>query len=96
MCEIFYPINDKQSKKSVTMNTEMLEELFRAYKAEDIQNFNNSALKAFQAVADFESHKTSQRSTDRENERGLVMAVNGMPILTQALEYIMDQTGVKF
>lgn len=95
MCEVFYPINDKQTKKAVTMNTEMLEELFRAYKAEDIQNFNNSALKAFQAVADFESHKTSQRSTDRENERGLVMAVNGMPILTQALEYIMDQTGVK-
>lgn len=96
MCEVFYPINDKQSKKAVTMNTEMLEELFRAYKAEDIQNFNNSALKAFQAVADFESHKTSQRSTERENERGLVMAVNGMPILTQALEYVMDQTGVKF
>ena len=96
MCEVFYPIDNNQTKKAVTMNTEMLEELFKAYKAEDIQNFNNSALKAFQAVSDFESHKTSQRSTDRENERGLVMAVNGMPILTQALEYIMDQTGVKF
>lgn len=96
MCEVFYPIDNNQTKKAVTMNTEMLEELFRAYKAEDLGNFSGTAYRAFQAISDFESHKTSQRSTDRENERGLVMAVNGMPILTQALEYIMDQTGVKF
>ena len=96
MCEVFYPIDNNQTKKAVTMNTEMLEELFRAYKQDDLGNFSGSAYRAFQAISDFESHKTSQRSTDRENERGLVMAVNGMPILTQALEYIMDQTGVKF
>lgn len=95
MCEVFYPIDNNQTKKAVTMNTEMLEELFRAYKQDDLGNFSGSAYRAFQAISDFESHKTSQRSTDRENERGLVMAVNGMPILTQALEYIMDQTGVK-
>lgn len=95
MCEVFYPINNNQTKKAVTMNTEMLEELFRAYKQDDLGNFSGTAYRAFQAISDFESHKTSQRSTDRENERGLVMAVNGMPILTQALEYIMDQTGVK-
>ena len=96
MCEVFYPIDNNQTKKAVTMNTEMLEELFRAYKQDDLGNFSGSAYRAFQAISDFESHKTSQRSTDRENERGLVMAVNGMPLLTQALEYIMDQTGVKF
>ena len=96
MCEVFYPIDNNQTKKAVTMNTEMLEELFRAYKQDDLGNFSGSAYRAFQAISDFESHKTSQRSTERENERGLVMAVNGMPILTQALEYIMDQTGVKF
>lgn len=96
MCEVFYPIDNNQTKKAVTMNTEMLEELFRAYKQDDLGNFSGTAYRAFQAISDFESHKTSQRSTDRENERGLVMAVNGMPILTQALEYIMDQTGVKF
>lgn len=95
MCEVFYPIDNNQTKKAVTMNTEMLEELFRAYKQDDLGNFSGTAYRAFQAISDFESHKTSQRSTDRENERGLVMAVNGMPILTQALEYIMDQTGVK-
>lgn len=95
MCEVFYPIDNNQTKKAVTMNTEMLEELFRAYKQDDLSNFSGTAYRAFQAISDFESHKTSQRSTDRENERGLVMAVNGMPILTQALEYIMDQTGVK-
>lgn len=95
MCEVFYPIDNNQTKKAVTMNTEMLEELFRAYKQDDLGNFSGVAYRAFQAISDFESHKTSQRSTDRENERGLVMAVNGMPILTQALEYIMDQTGVK-
>ena len=95
MCEVFYPIDNNQTKKAVTMNTEMLEELFRAYKQDDLGNFSGTAYRAFQAISDFESHKTSQRSTDRENERGLVMAVNGMPILTRALEYIMDQTGVK-
>ena len=95
MCEVFYPIDNNQTKKAVTMNTEMLKELFRAYKQDDLGNFSGVAYRAFQAISDFESHKTSQRSTDRENERGLVMAVNGMPILTQALEYIMDQTGVK-
>ena len=94
MCEVFYPINDKQTKKAVTMNTEMLEELFRAYKAEDLQNFRGTAYHAWQTISDFESHKTSQRKTDRENERGLVMAVNGMPLLTKALEYIIDKTGI--
>lgn len=94
MCEVFYPIDNNQSKKAVTMNTEMLEELFRAYKAEDLQNFRGTAYHAWQAFSDFESHKTSQRKTDRENERGLVLAVNGMPLLTKALEYIVDKTGI--
>lgn len=97
MVKVLYPQNDPElGKRKITINTSLAEELLKAYAEQDLGNFDGTAYKAFQAVADFESHKPVKRKTDKANEQALLTVINGMPVLNFALEYLMDKTGVQF
>lgn len=62
-----------------------LEALLTAYKQDDLQNFNNTAYKAVQAVADFESHKPVFRNTNNPFTNFQIVTA-GMPLLNMVAE----------
>lgn len=71
-------------------NLIQIEALLKAYNQADLQNFNNSAWKAIQAVADFESHKPVFRNTGNPFNNFQVV-VNGMPLLNRVTAMIQEQ-----
>ena len=64
-------------------NLAMIEKLMTAYNQDDLQNFNNTAWKALNAISDFESHPTQMRKSSKSTTTGAftAVAVNTMPIL---------------
>lgn len=74
----------------VVQNGVMIEALLRAYKQEDLQNFNNTAYKAVQAIADVNSHMPQMRKT-KTNENNFMVVMNGMPLLNMFTDMIIEQ-----
>ena len=71
----------------------MVEQLLKAYKQDDLQNFNNSKWKVIQAVSDFESHRPQIRKTKEISNTGtpgFQVVMNGMPLLNQVYRMLQE------
>lgn len=68
---------------------ETINQIMKAYNQDDLQNFNNTAYKAYQAFADFESHMPTFRATETLKYKNITNVMKGMPILNEATKRIM-------
>lgn len=81
-----FPTKEGNSNIIQIRNEEMIEALLRAYRQDDLQNFNNTAYKAVQAVADFESHKPTHRQTKTAEFSNFNTVIMGMPMLNMVAD----------
>lgn len=86
-----YPIDREKDTPLSQGRTEILRnQLMNAYNADDLQNFNGTAYKALQAVADAESHKIQFRNTKNSAFAGLKTVIDGMPLTNQVAEMLLE------
>lgn len=93
LCKKLYPVTEDMSQTLIVRNIAQIEHLMRAYKENDLQNFNNSAWKAVQAISDHESHPLSFKKMSKTSESGspeFQVMMAGMPLLTKALAMIQE------
>ena len=93
LCKKLYPVTEDMSQTLIVRNIAQIEHLMRAYKENDLQNFNNSAWKAVQAISDHESHPLSFKKMTKTSESGspeFQVMMAGMPLLTKALAMIQE------
>lgn len=64
--------------------------LIRAYDMDDLQNFNNTAYKVVQAIADYESHPLTVRRTEKAHMAAMKNVVNGMPLLNAVTNRLIN------
>lgn len=88
-----FPVKAEDSELVQIRNLALVEQLLKAYKQDDLQNFNGTMYKAFQAFSDFESHKPVFRKTTKVSNNGtpefqVVMA--GMPLLNKAYQMMLE------
>lgn len=84
-----FPVNTEDSELVQVRNEAQIEALLRAYKQDDLANFNNTAYKVVQAVADFESHKPVFRQTNQMDLKNIKTVMLGMPLLNQITERML-------
>ena len=84
-----FPVNKEDSELIQVRNEAQVEALLRAYRQDDLQNFNNTAYKVVQAVADFESHKPVFRQTNQMDLKNIKTVMLGMPLLNQITERML-------
>lgn len=84
-----FPVNKEDSELIQVRNEAQVEALLRAYRQDDLQNFNNTAYKVVQAVADFESHKPVFRQTNQVDFKNIKTVMLGMPLLNQITERML-------
>lgn len=84
-----FPINKEDKEFVQVRNEAQVEALLRAYRQDDLQNFNNTAYKVVQAVADFESHKPVFRQTAQMDLKNIKTVMLGMPLLNQITEQML-------
>ena len=84
-----FPVNKEDSEIIQVRNEAQIEALLRAYQQNDLQNFNNTAYKAVQAVADFESHKPVFRQTNQMDLKNIKTVMLGMPLLNMVTERML-------
>lgn len=84
-----FPVNAEDSELIQVRNEAQIEALLRAYRQDDLQNFNNTAYKVVQAVADFESHKPAFRQTNQMDLKNIKTVMLGMPLLNQITEQML-------
>lgn len=80
----------EDKKRNKNRYEQTANELLKKYEAMDLGNHNNTAYKAIQAVADFESHYTPMKNADN----GMIYmgdVLKLMPLTTAARAYIADQ-----
>ena len=88
-----YPIEEEKSEIIQIRNLAQIEHLLRAYKQDDLQNFNGTAWKALQAVADAESHALRFRKSNKIANNGtpeFQVVYNGMPLLNKVFNILME------
>lgn len=85
-----FPVNDEDKEFIQVRNEAQIESLMRAYRQDDLQNFNNTAYKAVQAIADFESHRPTFRNTDTMEFKNIKTVMAGMPLLNQVTEMLLS------
>lgn len=84
-----FPINENDAELIQARNDAQFELLMTAYHQDDLQNFNNTAYKAVQAIADFESHKPSLKKSSQMEFKNIKTVMAGMPLLNQVTEMIL-------
>lgn len=84
-----FPVNTEDSELVQVRNEAQIEALLRAYKQDDLANFNNTAYKVVQAVADFESHKPVFRQTNQIDLKNIKTVMLGMPLLNMVTERML-------
>ena len=84
-----FPVNKEDSELVQVRNEAQVEALLRAYRQDDLQNFNNTAYKVVQAVADFESHKPVFRQTNQMDLKNIKTVMLGMPLLNMVTERML-------
>lgn len=89
LAKSLFPVNEEDSNRIQVNNMEMFEELMRAYKQSDLDNFKNSAWRAVQAVSDFESHKPTHRQTETSAYKDIKVVMANMPLLNQVTNMLM-------
>lgn len=88
-----YPIEEEQSEIIQIRNLAQIEHLLRAYKQDDLQNFNGTAWKALQAVSDAESHALRFRKSNKIANNGtpeFQVVYNGMPLLNKVFAMLQE------
>ena len=88
-----YPIEKEQSEIIQIRNLAQIEHLLRAYNQDDLQNFNNTAWKALQAVSDVNSHPLRFRETKKIANNGtpeFQVVYNGMPLLNKVFAMLQE------
>lgn len=81
--------DSEQKKRNKDRYEQTANELIKAYDSTDLGNHNNTAYKAVQAVADFESHYKTMKNSDN----GMIYigrALDLMKYTSTAREYILD------
>lgn len=71
-------------------NEAMVSAIMSAYNQADLQNYNNTAYKAVQAMADFESHKPAFRNTSTIQYKNISNIMLGMPLTNAMADRIMS------
>lgn len=84
-----FPVNKEDKELTQNRNAAQIELLMSAYNQADLQNFNNTAYKAVQAVADFESHKPAFRDSSQLELKNIKNVMLGMPLLNMITERMM-------
>lgn len=88
-----FPIKTEESELVQIRNLALVEQLLKAYKQDDLQNFNGSAWKVLQAVSDFESHRPQLRKTKEISNAGtpgFQVVMNGMPLLNRVYQMVSE------
>ena len=88
-----YPIEEEKSEIIQIRNLAQIEHLLRAYNQDDLQNFNNTAWKALQAVSDVNSHPLRFRETKKIAANGtpeFQVVYNGMPLLNKVFAMLQE------
>lgn len=88
-----YPIEKEQSEIIQIRNLAQIEHLLRAYNQDDLQNFNNTAWKALQAVSDVNSHPLCFRKSNKIANNGtpeFQVVYNGMPLLNKVFAMLQE------
>lgn len=85
-----FPVNTEDSEVIQVRNLVQIEQLLTAYRQDDLQNFNNTAYKAVQAVADFESHKPTFKNSNAKDFKNIKTVMLGMPLLNMVTERMMS------
>jgi len=86
--ELFGPKED-ESKIMQARAEALIEAIMACYNQQDLQNFNNTAYKAIQAIADFESHRPAFRDTKTLMYKNIGNIMQGMPLTNQIANRIM-------
>jgi phage/plasmid-like protein (TIGR03299 family) len=87
--EMNLDINDTSKQRNKDRPFEIQHQLLEVYDQDDLQNYNNTAYKAMQAIADFESHYEPARNKD--NPQIYMQRVLGGMVLLQAVCTAMNQ-----
>ena len=90
--KLFNP-KEEQSEIIQIRNIVQFEKLMKAYKEDDLQNFNGTAWKALQAVSDFESHPAKFRKSKEVANNGtpeFQVVYNGMPLLNKVFAMLQE------
>lgn len=93
MARKLFPVKEEDSEIIQIRNIAKLEQLLKAYKENDLQNFNNTAWKAIQAVSDFESHPANFRKTKKLADNGskeFQVIMTGMPLLNKVFQMVQE------
>lgn len=88
-----YPVKEDASEIVQIRNLAQIEKLMKAYKEDDLQNFNGTAWKVIQAVSDMESHPTQIRKTTKVSNNGtpeFQVIYNGMPLLNKVFQMVVE------
>lgn len=88
--DVLFPINEEgDSDISKVRTLALREQAMTAYNQDDLQNFNNSAWKVIQAIADLESHKMIFRQTDTAKYANLKTVMAGMEMTNRVADMIL-------
>ena len=87
--------NAKEGEELTKGQVQMIEDLNVAYQAEDLQKFDNTAWKAVNAVADYDSHRIPSRDTGNTEDQ-FNRILYGMAVLTAAYNIIARMKGIRF
>lgn len=88
-----YPVKEEASEIVQIRNLAQVEKLMKAYKEDDLQNFNGTAWKVIQAVSDMESHPIQYRKTTKVSNAGtpeFQVVYSGMPLLNKVFQMMME------
>ena len=88
--DVLFPINEEgDSDISKVRTLALREQAMTAYNQDDLQNFNNSAWKVIQAIADLESHKMIFRQTEGAKYANLKTVMAGMEMTNRVADMIL-------
>lgn len=86
MVKELFPIRTEDKDIVQIRNLCQIEYLMKCYRQDDLSNFNAKGIKALQAVADFESHPASLRTS--KTPQGFTAVINGMPLLNKVYDIV--------
>lgn len=84
-----FPYNEEDSETVKVRAEAQRQQALIAYNQDDLQNFNGSAWKVIQAIADLESHKLTFRQTEMAKYANLKTVMNGMTLTNMVADRIL-------
>ena len=84
----------KERKRNKNREEEVRNEIMKTYNATDLNNYSNTAYRAIQAIADYESHAEPARNTDNPQLYMRRITV-GMVLLNATIQAVSARIGLK-